>query len=100
MKKVLFKDFGLLTGEFNQYAASVAARSVFNISASNADTLIKYAVRNGRLFVDELTIEEHKCSKILELLPRDSLESEHEQLEHEQYMYECGLTVEGHDWSE
>mgnify|MGYP003655151887 FL=1 len=100
MKKVLFKDFGLFEGNFNQYAASVKARSIFGISATYADKLIKYAVRNERLFVDELTIEEYRCSQILESMPSDKLEDEIAIHEHEQYMFECGLTSCGHDWSE
>ena len=100
-ENILFKNFTSASGEFNEYLAGKAFAELFNLNRTLAAKIIRFAVRNNYLFVDSIMIQEYKISEANKAKDKECpLEAEQAQIDHENYMNECGLTVDGHDWME
>ena len=96
---VLFKDYTSSDGFFCQYSATKAFHRMFKISMKKATDVVRYAVRNNYPMVDAIMIQQYELSSLGK--PESSAiecDEEQEQIDHDNHMYECGLTSDGHDW--
>ena len=100
-ENILFKDFTSASGEFSEYLAGMAFAELFNLNRSFAAKVVRFAVRNNYFFVDSIMMQQYQINEKNKKKDDESqLEAEQAQLDHENYMNECGLTVDGHDWME
>ena len=100
-ENILFKDFTSASGEFSEYLAGKAFAELFNLKRSFAAKVTRFAVRNNYPMVDAIMIQQYQINEANKNKdPECPLEAEQAQIDHENYMYECGLTVDGHDWME
>lgn len=100
-ENILFKDFTSATGEFSEYLVGKAFAELFNLNRSFAAKVTRFAVKNNYLMVDAIMIQQYQmCEANKKKDIECHLEAEQAQIDHENYMNECGLTVDGHDWME
>ena len=98
---ILFKDFTSASGEFSEFLASKAFAELFNLNRGFAARVTRFAVRNGYPMADAIMIQQYQISEANKKKDEECLlEAEQAQLDHENYMNECGLTADGHDWME
>jgi hypothetical protein len=101
--KVLFRDYTDNKGRLNKYRMTKAVSIQFNFNWSLAVKITNYAAFNEDVCVDWHRIqwfilsEKRKLKGVPEVC---SIEEETAHVEHERYMYECGLTSCGRDWSD
>lgn len=100
-ENILFKNYTSASGEFNEYLAGKSFAELFNLNRSFAAKVVRFAVRNNYLFVDAIMIQQYQINKANKKKDDECpLEAEQAQIDYENYMNECGLTVDGHDWME
>ncbi len=100
-ENILFKNFTSASGEFSEHLAGKAFAELFNLKRSFASRVVRFAVRNNYFFVDAIMIQQYQmCEANKKKDAECPLEAEQAQIDHENYMNECGLTVDGHDWLE
>ena len=99
-ENILFKNFTSANGEFSEYLAGRAFAELFDLGRSFAAKVVRFAVKNNHLFVDAITIQEYQMYEKNKKIDQCSMEEEQHQIDHENYMYDCGLTIDGHDWIE
>jgi len=96
---ILFKDYTNSDGFFCQYSATKAFQSMFKLSRKKAVDVVRYAVRNNYPMADAIMIQQYELSSFEK--PDNNLlevDEEQEQIDHDNYMNECGLTSDGRDW--
>lgn len=100
-ENILFKNFTSANGEFSEYLAARAFAELFNLNRAFAAKVTRFAVRNRYPMVDAAMIDQYQINEAGKKKDAECpLEAEQAQIDHENYMYECGLTVDGHDWME
>ena len=100
-ENILFKNFTGASGEFSEYLAGKAFAELFNLNRSFAAKVTRFAVRNNCPMVDAIIIQQYQINEANKKKDDECpLEAEQAQIDHENYMYECGLTVDGCDWME
>ena len=98
---ILFKDFTSVSGEFSEYLAGKAFAKLFNLNRAFAARVTRFAVRNNYLFVDAIMVQQYQIAESNKKSEVECpLDSEQAQIDHANYMNECGLTVDGRDWME
>lgn len=98
-ENILFKNFTDANGSFDEHLASKAFAKLFNLNRAFADKVTRFAVRNNYPMVDAIMIQQYQINEANK--KKDSecpLEVEQAQIDHENYMNECGLTIDGRDW--
>ena len=100
-ENVLFKNFTSASGEFSEYLAGKAFAKLFNLNRSFAARVTRFAVRNNYPMVDAIMIQQYQMCEANKKKDQECpLEAEQAQIDNDNYMDECGLTVDGRDWME
>jgi hypothetical protein len=100
-ENILFKNFTSASGEFSEYLAGKAFSELFGLKRSFAAKVTRFAVRNNYPMVDAIMIQQYQmCEANKKRVVVCPLEAEQAQIDHENYMNECGLTIDGRDWLE
>ena len=100
-KNILFKNYTGASGEFSEYLAGKAFAELFNLKRSFAAKVTRFAVKNNYPMVDAIMIQQYQIAEANKEKEKECpLEAEQAKIDDENYMNECGLTVDGHDWME